>query len=75
MPTREVFFRWLDIPLLKEWAAFLKSDREAITLRLDAMSKGVDRFSRELVQASRPAQRAKFAQARVRMSLEAAMPG
>lgn len=75
MPTREVFFRWLDISLLEEWAVFLKSDRKTITLLLDSMSQDVERFSRELVQASRPAQRAKFVQARVRMRLEAAMPG
>lgn len=75
IPTREVFFRWLDIPLLEEWAAFLRSDRETITLRLDAMFKGVERFSKELLLASRPAQRTKFAQARARTSLDAAMHG
>lgn len=75
MPTRNVFFRWLDVPLLEEWAAFLRSERETITIRLDTMSQGIDRFSKELVQASRPAQRAKFAEARVRTHLNTAMPG
>src|SRR4051812_17377461 len=28
IPTKEVFFRWLDIPLLEEWVDFLKSGRE-----------------------------------------------
>lgn len=75
LPTKGVFFRWLDIPLLEEWAAFLQSDHETITIRLDTMSTSVERFSKELVQVSRPAQRAKLAQARVRMRLEAVMPG
>ena len=52
MPTQNVFFRWLDVPLLEEWAAFLRSERETITIRLDTMSQGIDRFSKELVQAS-----------------------
>lgn len=75
MPTGQVFFRWLDIPLLEEWAEFLKSDRGSITLRLDRMRTDVDRFSTDLALLSRPAQRAKFAQARARLDLEAAMPG
>jgi hypothetical protein len=75
MPSGEVSFRWLDIPLLEEWAEFLKSDRETITMRLEGMSAGVERFSAELVAVSRPFQRAKFAHAHARLLLEVAVPG
>ena len=75
MPSGDVFFRWLDIPLLEEWVEFLKSDRETITIRLEGMSTGVERFAQELVAGSRAFQRAKFAQAHARMRLELAVPG
>ncbi|SCK54657.1 protein of unknown function [Variovorax sp. HW608] len=75
MPTSEVRFRWLDIALLEQWASFLKSERDSISMRLDSMSEGADRFSRELVQASRPSQRAKFMKARTQLRLEEVIPG
>ncbi len=75
MTTKQIYYRWLDIPLLQEWVRFLQTDRKTITMRLDTMSSDVNRFSRELTELSRHAQRAKFLRARAEANIESVMPG
>ena len=75
MTTKQVYYRWLDIPLLQEWVEFLRTDQKTITMRLDTMSTNVIRFSRELTEVSRHAQRSKFLRARAEANLESVMPG
>lgn len=75
LPSEDVYFRWLDIPLMEELHKFLESDRQTLTMRLDSMSQGVDRFAKELRERSKHGQRARFERARVSLGLAAAIPG
>lgn len=75
LATGDVYFRWLDIQFMEELTEFLKSRRETLTMRLDRMSQGAEKFAKELRERSKHGHRAKFERARVRLGLTVAIPG
>lgn len=73
--TGTVHFRFLDIEIASNWAEFLRSDRSSITLRLDSMVTGMERFVAELHRVSRPVFQAKLAYEKAVLAIRADIPG
>jgi Domain of unknown function (DUF4365) len=75
LPTERVHFRFLDIDLANEWAAFLAGTNDSTSLRVDKMETDPVRFLEELRRVTRPAFVSRLAHTKARIAMNRDVPG
>lgn len=75
MPVARVHFRFLDIELANEWAAFLAGTNHSTSLRVGKMESDPVRFLEELRRVTRPAFVSRLTHARARIAMNRDVPG
>lgn len=75
MPAEKVHFRFLDIDLANEWAAFLAGTNESTSLRVDKMATDPARLLEELRRVTRPAFVSRLAHTKARIAMNRDVPG
>jgi hypothetical protein len=75
MAVERVHFRFLDVELANEWAAFLAGTNDSTSIRIDKMETDPGQFLEKLRRVSRPAFVLRLAEAKARLAMNRDLPG
>ena len=75
MPAERVHFRFLDVELANEWAAFLAGTNDSTSIRIDKMETDPAQFLERLRRVTRPAFVLRLAETKARLAMNRELPG